>query len=228
MENNDMPLYELSTKEEVANYFHNSLHLNDEVKNIFLNEYISGDVLAELTAHDLNELNIRLGPRQRILAFIHKYASKFKEKKITEKITSNSSVGEIRNFFEKYLEFKGELNNLDGKGLLELTEERMKELGLRFGQRKRLIKYIRCLKALEISNKEDIVLINEKSSSEEVSKFLRLKLNFSQDSIDILELDGESLFDLIEEDINDVTEITEKEKENLKKFIRGELDINKK
>ena len=226
MENNDMPLSELSTKEEVANYFHNSLHLNDEVKNIFLNEYISGDVLAELTAHDLNELNI--SPRQRILAFINKYASKFKEKKITEKITSNSSVGEIRNFFEKYLEFKGELNNLDGKGLLELTEERMKELGLRFGQRKRLIKYIRCLKALELSDKEDIVLINEKSSPEEVSKFLRLKLNFSQDSIDILELDGESLFDLTEEDINDVTEITEKEKENLKKFIRGELDINKK
>lgn len=228
MENNDMPLSELSTKEEVANYFHNSLHLNDEVKNIFLNEYISGDVLAELTAHDLNELNIRLGPRQRILAFIHKYASKFKEKKITEKITSNSSVGEIRNFFEKYLEFKGELNNLDGKGLLELTEERMKELGLRFGQRKRLIKYIRYFKELELADKEDKVLINEKSSSEEVSKFLRLKLNFSQDSIDNLALDGESLFDLIEEDINDVTEITKKEKENLKKFIRGELDINKK
>ena len=223
-----MPLSELSTKEEVANYFHNSLHLNDEVKNIFLNEYISGDVLAELTAHDLNELNIRLGPRQRILAFIHKYASKFKEKKITEKIISNSSVGEIRNFFEKYLEFKGELNNLDGKGLLELTEERMKVLGLKFGQRKRLIKYIRCFKILELADKEDKVLINKKSSSEEVSKFLRLKLNFSQDSIDILELDGESLFDLIEEDINDVTEITEKEKENLKKFIRGELDINKK
>jgi len=223
-----MPLSELSTKEEVANYFHNSLHLNDEVKNIFLNEYISGDVLAELTAHDLNELNIRLGQRQRILAFIHKYASKFKEKKITEKITSNSSVGEIRNFFEKYLEFKGELNNLDGKGLLELTEERMKELGLRFGQRKRLIKYIRYFKELELADKEDKVLINEKSSSEEVSKFLRLKLNFSQDSIDNLALDGESLFDLIEEDINDVTEITEKEKENLKKFIRGELDINKK
>ena len=228
MEENNFPLSELSTKEEVANYFHNSLHLNDEVKNILLNEYISGDVLAELTAHDLNELNIRLGPRQIILAFIHKYASKFKEKKITKKITSNSSVGEIRNFFEKYLEFKGELNNLDGKGLLELTEERMKELGLRFGQRKRLIKYIRYFKELELADKEDKVLINEKSSSEEVSKFLRLKLNFSQDSIDILELDGESLFDLIEEDINDVTEITEKEKENLKKFIRGELDINKK
>ena len=104
----------------------------------------------------------------------------------------------------------------------------MKELGLRFGQRKRLIKYIRCFKTLELADKEDKVLINKKSSSEEVSKFLRLKLNFSQDSIDILELDGESLFGLIEEDINDVTEITEKEKENLKKFIRGELDINKK
>ena len=44
------------------------------------------------------------------------------KKKITEKITSNPSVGEIKKYFEKYLEFKGELNNLDGKGLLEITE----------------------------------------------------------------------------------------------------------
>ena len=58
MENNDMPLSELSTKEEVANYFHNSLHLNDEVKKIVLTEYISGDILTELTAQDLNELNM--------------------------------------------------------------------------------------------------------------------------------------------------------------------------
>ena len=104
----------------------------------------------------------------------------------------------------------------------------MKELGLRFGQRKRLIKYIRCFKTLESADKEDIVLINEKSSSEEVSKFLRLKLNFSQDSIDNLALDGKSLFDLEEKDIDNAKEITEKEKEILKKFISGELKTIKK
>ena len=81
MEDNTCPLSELSTKEEVADCICSKNNLKDDVKNILLNEYISGDVLAELTAHDLNELNIRLGPRQRILAFIHKYTSKFKEKK---------------------------------------------------------------------------------------------------------------------------------------------------
>ena len=223
MEDNNFPLSELSTKEEVAEYMCSKNNLKDDVKNILLNEYISGDVLPELSIKDMEELKIKLGPRKRIEKFISENKSNFKEKEITEKIMLNSNAEEVKAFFKNSLEFTGELNGLDGKGLLELTEEGMKELGLKFGQRKRLIKYIEYFKTLKPPEEEEI-LISRQSSEEEVANFLKMRLKFSQDSIKNIELDGETLFDLKEEDVDRLKEITEEEKENLKKFIRGEFD----
>ena len=225
MEDNTCPLSELSTKEEVADCICSKNNLKDDVKNILLNEYISGDVLPELSIKDMEDLKIKLGPRKKISKFISENKNKFKEKELTEKIMSNSKPEEVKAFFENSLEFKGELNGLDGKGLLELTEEQMKELGLKFGQRKRLIKYIEYFKTLKPPEEEEI-LISRKSSEEEVAKFLKMRLKFSQDSIKNIELDGESLFDLKEEDVDELKEITKEEKENLKKFLRGEFDKN--
>ena len=225
MEDNNFPLSELSTKEEVADYICSKNNLKDEVKNILLNEYISGDVLPELSIKDLEDLKIKIGPRKRIEKFILENKNKFKEKEITEKLMSNSKPEEVKAFFENSLEFKGELNGLDGKGLLEITEDRMKELGLKLGQRKRLIKYIEYFKTLK-PPEEELILVSRNSSEEEVAKFLKMRLKFSQDSIKNMELDGESLFDLKEDDVDDINEITKEEKENLKKFIRGEFDKN--
>ena len=225
MEDNTCPLSELSTKEEVADCICSKNNLKDDVKNILLNEYISGDVLPELSIKDMEDLKIKLGPRKKISKFISENKNKFKEKELTEKIMSNSKPEEVKAFFENSLEFKGELNGLDGKGLLELTEDRMKELGLKFGQRKRLIKYIEYFKTLKPPEEEEI-LISRKSSEEEVAKFLKMRLKFSQDSIKNMELDGETLFDLKEEDVDELKEITKEEKENLKKFLRGEFDKN--
>ena len=224
MEENAFPLSELSAKEEVAEFLCTKLKLKEEVKGILLNEYISGDILPKLSEKDLEELKIKLGPRKRISKLISENKSSFKEKELTEKIYSNSKSEDVKAFFEKTLEFTGDLKELNGKELLELTEERMKELGLKFGQRKRLIKYIEYFKTLKAPEEEEEILISKKSSEEEVSKFLKMRLKFSQESINNIELDGESLFDLKEEDVDEIKEITEEEKENLKKFIRGEFD----
>ena len=53
-----------------------------------------------------------------------------------------------------------------------------------------------------------------------------MRLKFSQESINNIELDAGTLFDLKEEEIDDLNEITTEEKENLKKFLRGEFDRN--
>ena len=45
MEDNIFPLSELSTKEEVADFLCTKLNLKNEVKDILLNDYISGDIL---------------------------------------------------------------------------------------------------------------------------------------------------------------------------------------
>ena len=63
----------------------------------------------------------------------------------------------------------------------------------------------------ENTEKENIV-ISRQSSEEEVSKFLKMRLKFSTDSINNMELDGESLFDLKEEEIDQIKEITTEEK----------------
>ena len=225
MDKKNFPLSELSTREEVADFICSENNLKDDVKNILIDEHISGDVLPELSIKDMEELLIKLGPRKKINKFILENKDNFKEKVITEKIFPNSNSKEVKTFFEQSLGFTGELNSLDGKGLLELTEEKMKELGLKFGQRKRLIKYIEYFKTLKPPDEEEEdILITKKSSEEEVAKFLKLRLKFSQDSINSMELDGESLFDLKEEDVDDIKEITEEEKENLKKFLRGDFD----
>ena len=100
-----------------------------------------------------------------------------------------------------------------------MKEEEMDKLGLKFCQKKRLIKYINYFKTLKPPEEENI-LITRKSSEQDVSKFLKFKLRFSQDSIDDLCLDGGTLFELTENDIDTNEQMNEEEKKNLKSFLR--------
>ena len=211
-----MSLSEESTKEEIADHFM-SFKITEENKNTLLREDISGDVIFDV---DFKALGIKTGPLMKIKNFLKENKDKFKEKKITETITAISKPEEVKQFFEKCLNFTKDLNNLDGKGLIELNEEKMKEMGLSLGQTKRLIKYINYFKTLKVPEPEpkEEIIITKKSSEDEVAKFLKMRLKFSQESIDSLQLDGESLLMLGETDINE-TELTEEEKTNLKKYL---------
>ena len=223
MNENTFPLSEESTKEEVAVYICNELKLKDEIKYIFINEYITGDVLPLLTIYDLLSLNLNFGPAKKIIKFIEENKTKFKEKKITMILDINSSKRQIKDFLEIYIDFKGEINDLDSEKLFELSKESMKNFGLKFGQRKRLIKYINYFKALNSKfEKEEEILITRNSSEEEVSKFLKLKFHFSQTIIDELGLDGETLFDLQDDEIDEF-DITLEQKQQLKQFIKERL-----
>ena len=218
MSNSNFTLSESSTKEEVAEYFYTILDKNEAVKNLILSEYLTGDILPLLTKEELKAIGFKLGPAIRINKEINNNKDKFKEIKIDIELYPNSSSEQIKDFFEKKIDFKGELNSLDGGKLLELNEEEMKKMGLKYGQRKRLIKYIDYFKTLKPPEEE--ISISRKSSSEEVSKFLKLRLKFSQNTINDLGLDGESLFDLEDYEIDDITDITPEQKENLKVFIK--------
>ena len=221
MSDSAFPLSESSTKEEVAEFISVNLKLKDDVKNFFLSEYITGDILPLLTKDELQSLGVKFGPAKKISKHIEDNKDKFKEKEIDIKLYSTSNKEEVKDFFEKYLEFKGELNSLDGKGLLELNEDNMKSLGLKYGQRKRLIKYIEYFKTLKAPVEQiEEPSISRKSSEEEVSKFLQLRFKFSQEFTEELGLDGETLFDLKDEEIDEFKDVSPDQKENLKKFIR--------
>ena len=146
---------------------------------------------------------------------------KFREKKITITLDINSSNKQIKDFLETYINFKEEIVDLDGKKFFVLTEETMENLGFKFGQRKRLIKYINYFKSLnqkQNNNKE--ILISKKSSEEEVSKFLKLKFHFSQKIINELKLNAERLFKLQVNDIDKFEMLTLEQRQKLKQFIK--------
>ena len=93
---------------------------------------------------------------------------------------------------------------------------------MKLGQRIKLGKYINMLKIRK--NKEMYSDIKENSSKEEISKFLREKLNLSKETIDLLCLDKISLFDIEWKNIESLN-IPNSEKIILKNFLE---EINKK
>ena len=139
-----------STKEEVANYFLTLLKFGDETKNNFIKEDISGDILLDLNDTDLKKLNLKLGQIKKIKKYIEENKENLVKKEIKEVISIYSSPEEVSTFFESSLNFKENLNKLDGKGLLELNNEEIEKLGLNLGQKKKLVKFIQHFKTLKV------------------------------------------------------------------------------
>ena len=101
--------------------------------------------------------------------------------------------------------------------MFKLSIEDMKNLGLNKGQIIKLKKYI------EYAKKETNVLISKNSTKEEVASFLKKDLKFSDNTIQELDLDGESLFLFEEEEIDDSEDfkmLTKEEKKNFKIFLK--------
>ena len=193
-----------STKEEVGNFIVSNLKLKEDIKAIIIKEDISGDVLLDLTEDDFKYLKIKVVQMRKIKAFIDQNKAKFGEKKFTEVISIYSDSNEVAEFFKKSLNFEGNLNDLDGKALLELTAEGINGLGLTLGQRKRLLKYIDYFKTLKVEPPKELKITKE-STAEEVIEFFKKKLKFSEEDIKLLTdlgiEGGDSLLILEESDI---------------------------
>ena len=209
-----------SSKEDVADYFFKKFKLKEDIKNNLIKEDISGDVLYDLDDTDLKNLGFKVGPLKKMKTFLKENEDKFKERQITEKITSNSSYEEVESFFKNCLNFSGNLNNLNGKGLIELNDEEIKNLGLNIGQYKKFIKYLNYFKTLKAETPEETeIIISQQSTEEEVAKYFKEKLNFSSQTIENLSLDGETLFCLEESEIDKIEEMNEDEKLKLKNLL---------
>ena len=152
-----------STCEEVAEALSASFKLKEEQKNIFIKERISGDVLYFIDKNDIkDELHFKLGLIKNFEIYLNQNREKFKPKEINENIPIVKQE-EIKSFFEKYIGFKGNLDNIKGENdLKKLSKEDMKKLGLNLGQRIRLNRYINYFNSLkEKENKEIKITITE-------------------------------------------------------------------
>ena len=163
-----------SSKEEVGSFVMTNLKLKEEIKNILIKEDITGDVLLDLEEEDFKSIGIKAIPMRKIKAYIEQNKDKFGKKKFTEVISINSDSKEVAEFFSKSLNFNENLKGLNGKSLLELNDESIKNMGLNLGQRKKLVKYINYFKTLKIEPpKENDFVITESSTNEEVIDFLK-------------------------------------------------------
>ena len=142
-----------STKEEVSSFLSSKYKISKEIQENLIKEDISGDILLYLEDNDLKKIGLKIGPIKKITKYIKDNKANFPEKKLEEKIDDTSTIEEVKNFFEKYIEFKGDID-LDGKKLFELKDEDILKLGLSLGQRKKLTKYIKNFKSIIESNKE--------------------------------------------------------------------------
>ena len=213
-----------STEEEVVKFFIEKCKISEEIQNKLKSENITGEVLSLLTKDDFKDsFNLKFANIKKWDMYYNENKDKFTPKEIKETITPDSTEEEVKSFFERCLSFKGALENMNGKKLIELNEEEMIKIGLNLGKRKRLIEYIKYFKTLNPKEStEDVadnILITRSSSKEDVTNFLKLKLKISQNSIDEMALDGETLFELNENDI-EMLDILNEEKEKLKNYIR--------
>ena len=124
-----------STCEEVAEVLSISFKLKEEQKNIFIKERISGDVLYFIDKNDIkDELHFKLGLLKKFEIYLNQNREKFKPKEINENIPF-ANQEEIKSFFEKYIDFKENFDNIKGENdLKKLSKEDMKKLGLKLGQ----------------------------------------------------------------------------------------------
>ena len=213
-----------STEEEVVKFFVDNASISEEIQNKIKTENITGEILPLLSKDEFTkQIGLKFGERKKWETYFKNNPDKFKEKEITEKILPNSTQEEVKTFLEKCLDFKDPVNNIDGKQLLELNEEEMEKMGLTLGKRKKLTKYITYFKTLIPKERtEDLdvnLLITRKSSRDDVANFLKTRLKLSQDSINEIKLDGETLYDMEEDEVEELRVSTE-EKEQLKSFLK--------
>ena len=211
-----------STCEEVANFFAKQFGISEESRNNLIKESISGEILLDIPNKDFKLFGIKGSPFVNIVNYIKENNDKLKGKEINENLSLISDEKKIELFLKNYINYEGNLTNLNLSNFLELNEETMKNYGLNYGQRKKLIKYINYFNILKKEkNEEEIsITISIESSKEEIDEFLKNTLKFSQNIINELKFEASTLFSLGEDLIDDLSDnMTIEEKENLKKFI---------
>ena len=207
---------------------------------------LDGKKLIELNEEEMAKYGFNLGQKKKLINYI-KY---FKTLPVEEEndsenediiINKNSSNEEVSIFLRKKsnlsqeivddLGFDGEclllLEEEDIDGLEELNDEQKNNLKKALKENKEKLKNINVKNTNEKENKigtEPEIKVTKESTEEETSNFLHKKLNFSFESINKLGLDGESLF-LLEFNMIEDLDISQKEKEVLKKFL---FEIGKK
>ena len=139
------------------------------------------------------------------------------------KITKESSKEEVTEYLKevcKITEKNIKLLNLDGKTIFKLTKAKIEQYkDLSKEEKETLLKFLVDNNIeIEPEPEKDIVLTKQ-SSKDEVAKYLKIKLKFSDKAIKSLTLNGAALFNLEEKKIKKNDNLKDEEKKKLIKLI---------
>ena len=107
-------LSDKSTKEEVAEFFKLNLKISDDICLNFIKEYITGDILPDLSTNNFKYLGLQLEHIINWNKYYDENEDNFKEVEIKEEISANSNSEEVKQFLLNYLDFTDNVNNLNG------------------------------------------------------------------------------------------------------------------
>ena len=148
--------------------------------------------------------------------------------KSKEKITSSSSPEEVVDFLSKRIKLSDEViqklksEAISGDILLSLDDEDYKLLGIKLGPKKKIKKYLDENKS-DFPEKEFDIILSINSTKEEVKDFLEKSLGITED----VDLDGKSLLDLRDDDIENLG-LNIGKKIRLKKYLKYLNNIKQK
>ena len=214
-----------STSEEVSDFFKKCLNFTGDLNKL------NGKELIEINDEQIKKLGLNIGQRKKIIKYINHFKTLKEEKEVI--ISKESSKEEVAKFLENKFNFSKEVIeklDLDGVSFFLLEEDDINYLDeLRKEDKDKIKNYLKEIKEKNQNSKNPELIITKESTKEDVSYFLKNKFNFSQKAIESLELDGEILLSLEENDIDDADELYEEEKIKFKNYLKKKkIEQNKK
>ena len=204
-----MPITKESTSEEICNFLkQNGFIKNENILSNFKSENIKGNEILFLEADDFLQLGFK---------FYKKITKTLEEIKINQKdilsfnenIDEQSTIKDVYNFLKNEIKLEENVlknfQDINGKNLKELNNDNLKELGLKLGERRKLLKYLKSCNntTTEISIKD--ITIN--STPEEVCLFLKNRFKLDKEALEQIkdsEINGEGFFNLSQDDFGEL------------------------
>ena len=219
-----MSINKYSTVDEIMNFLKQILQ-NDGIVQKFKNEKIKGNELFYLTDNDYDnvfKIKVKKKKLKSILDEIEKNTKNIKD--YEEKIYINSNEEQVYNFLKKELFLEDKIlekfKDINGKKLNSLKENDLIELGLKIGERRKILNYI---SSMEFKNNENNANnISKNSTTEEICSFLKNKFNVSDDILEDFrsnDINGNDFFELDLETIEEFN-LTKHEKKEIIDYIQ--------
>ena len=220
----------IKTEEDIKIFFEKFIGFKENLKGIK-----GENELKQLKKEDMEKLGLNLGQRIKLTRYINYFNSlKQKEKEIIISIAKDTNDDDALNYLKKELNIsersieKLGLDSNISNLLLSLSEDELNH----FLTKKEIEKkeYETLKKFIEKRDKmviQESIKINKNSSEEDISKFIKEKLNFDIDKQDVNELNLDKYGDITKDDKEIIQNFLNqvKSKQNLKSIDKNVIKI---